>query len=128
MTSGYIEDADRLFARFVVTQALLLPVVPESLRVVAFSVASELQLQLPEPADVGDNGSSQPPNSLTRLAKPTSLGESCPACRSEVLLEDLATATCANGHIWRQSFVSQAPVVRAIDRDFIQSDVPSHPY
>lgn len=116
MTYGYFEDADRLFARLVVTQALLLPTPPDSLRAAASSLASELRLDLPEGADIVNSGGPQLLSSPTGLMKQASLGESCPACRSEVLLTDLASATCANGHVWRKSIVSpQSPVVPAID-------------
>ncbi|KAG8947031.1 hypothetical protein FRC04_011211 [Tulasnella sp. 424] len=75
-------DADRLFARLVVTQALLLPTPPDSLRAAASSLVSELRLDLPEGADIVNNGGPQLLSSPTGLMKQASLGESCPACRA----------------------------------------------
>lgn len=51
-----------------------------------------------------------------RMALPQGAEEICPACRVPIPLQDLATATCRNGHVWRRcsitSFILSTPKVR----------------
>lgn len=74
----------------------MLPGTPPDLEAEAESLAEKVQ--------AGTSSGSQA--SVASLG----LAESCPACHTQISLTDIATATCPNGHIWRESSSSLSPL------------------
>lgn len=83
-----LSDNDVPFVLRIVVQALL-PGTPADLQAEAQSLSTKIQETMSSSSDI----------SMSSLG----LDEQCPACSAHVSLQDISTATCPNGHIWRES-------------------------
>ena len=83
-------EQDTSFLLRVVLQSLL-PGTPEDLSTEAHQLSNTVNALLP-PGN-GEEASS-------------GLEETCPACGTEVALDNIASARCANGHVWGASVIN----------------------
>lgn len=76
------------FVLRIIVQSML-PGTPADLQAEAQTLSTQIQAAIHSPTDV----------SMSSLG----LDELCPACHAVVPLQDVTTATCPNGHVWRES-------------------------
>lgn len=105
---SFLSAADRAFASRVATQAILFS--SEGSRMDKLARGLMRRLNLPPPtmtphASVNTTAS-------TRLKGAAHLGESCPACHTDVVMDDIMVASCANGHIWGMGFCFRNSLTR----------------